>query len=98
MAPSKEGWQEIRVGIGLTIITTVAVGLRFMARYVKRLPLELDDWLAIASLVFIIAMFTELVIWATIGNNGKHMADLSLPEIQEFFKVCEKAMVDEWLY
>jgi hypothetical protein len=89
MAPSNEGWHEIHVGIALTVIAAVAVGLRFVARYVRKLKWELDDWFSIASLIFIVAMFIELVIWATIGNNGKHINTLDLNEIQQFFKVCD---------
>lgn len=49
--PSSRGWQEIRVGIALTTMATVAVILRFIARYRRRLNLEIDDWFTLAALV-----------------------------------------------
>lgn len=89
MAPSDRGWNEIHIAIALSVITTVVVGLRFAANLVKKLRLEVDDWLAIASLIFIYGMFVELILWAMIGNTGKHFKTLitNPPEIEKFFKV-----------
>jgi dolichol kinase len=62
MAPNDRGWEEIRTGIALSSIAFVAVILRFVARYVRRLQLEIDDWLSLASLVAIVAMLVELIL------------------------------------
>jgi hypothetical protein len=52
--PSERGWQEIRVGIALTALATVAVALRFTARLKRKLRLAIDDWFALAGLVCLI--------------------------------------------
>lgn len=49
--PSDKGWQEIRVGIALTVLAITAVVLRFVARIKRRLKIEIDDWFALAGLV-----------------------------------------------
>jgi hypothetical protein len=60
--PSDLGWQEIHVGIALVVITTLAMGLRFAARFVRKTRLEVDDWLAVTSWIFIVAMLIELIL------------------------------------
>jgi hypothetical protein len=62
MASSARGWEEIKIGIALSVLTTIAVVLRFVARLIKKVKLETDDWLALASLVLIMAMLIELII------------------------------------
>lgn len=62
MAPSARGWDEIKIGIALSVLATIAVVLRFVARFVRRVKLGTDDWLALASLVLITAMLIELII------------------------------------
>lgn len=56
MAPSTLGWREIKIGIVLSAIAAVAVLLRFVSRFIKKVKLGLDDWMALASLVSILAM------------------------------------------
>ncbi|MCJ1267607.1 hypothetical protein MMC22_007493 [Lobaria immixta] len=85
--PSSRGWQEIRVGIALTAMATIAVILRFIARYRRKLNLEIDDWFTLAALILIFAMFIEIVLWATIGNNGKHIYTLTPHDVQTFVKI-----------
>ncbi|EED16368.1 integral membrane protein [Talaromyces stipitatus ATCC 10500] len=62
MAPSARGWEEIKIGIALSVLATIAVFLRFVARFVKKVKLGTDDWLALASLILISAMLIELII------------------------------------
>lgn len=49
--PNYRGWQEIKVGIALTTLATVAVTLRFTARFKRKLKLQIDDWFTLAALV-----------------------------------------------
>lgn len=62
MAPSPLGWEEIKIGIALSVISTVAVALRFVSRLVKRVELGLEDWMALASLVSIAVMLVQLIL------------------------------------
>ena len=62
MAPSERGWEEIRIGIALTVLTFIAVVLRFVARFTKKVKLGIDDWLALVSMVSIVAMSTEMIL------------------------------------
>ena len=50
-SPSSRGWQEIRVSIALSVLSVLAVVLRFIARWKKSRKFELDDWLSLAGLV-----------------------------------------------
>ena len=44
--------QSIVVGnIAVAVAATVAVGLRFLARRLRRIPLRVDDYLILAALV-----------------------------------------------
>ena len=56
MSPNYRGLEQFRVGIGLGIVAIVAVGLRFLARWLTRLPYGADDAWIIVSLVFMLAM------------------------------------------
>lgn len=46
----------ITVSVLLMSITIVAVGLRFVARFVQKLRLEWDDWLSAVGLLMIVCM------------------------------------------
>lgn len=48
---SSRGREEIRISIGLVILTSVAVVLRFIAKFRRRQRLGLEDWFALTGLV-----------------------------------------------
>ena len=52
---------QIRTGIILTILIIVAVVLRFVARYIRKLEFKADDWFALASLVSSISTLSGLL-------------------------------------
>ena len=41
----------ISTGIVFTVLSVVAVGLRFISKRMTRAPLGIDDWLLLASLI-----------------------------------------------
>ena len=51
MAPNNRGWHEISVSIAMVVLASIAITLRFVARFRRRLALEIDDWLALTGLV-----------------------------------------------
>ena len=59
--PNDQGWEEIKITIPLTCLAALAVGLRFMAR-LRRANIGMDDWFALAGLVFLIGMMIELIL------------------------------------
>ncbi|CRG90045.1 hypothetical protein PISL3812_07086 [Talaromyces islandicus] len=87
MAPSPLGWEEIKISIALSAISALAVALRFTSRLVKRAKLGLEDWIALASLVSISAMLSQLILWVVLGNSAKHSSALSVGEITVFNKI-----------
>ncbi|KAF4121950.1 hypothetical protein GMORB2_1790 [Geosmithia morbida] len=62
----------IAVGTLFIVLCTVAIGLRFYARYNRRLGIELDDWSALAALLFVILYCVSCVIALPFGM-GKHV-------------------------
>lgn len=60
--PNERGWQEIRVDIALTCLAVLAVALRFFTRLKKGTKIGTDDWLALSGLVFLLALFIELLL------------------------------------
>ncbi|CAG8956368.1 hypothetical protein HYFRA_00003750 [Hymenoscyphus fraxineus] len=57
----------------LTLIATVFVVLRFMARRVRRNRIELDDWLIVFALVFTYVTAVFMIVGTAKGNQGQHM-------------------------
>ena len=56
----------------LIAITTIVVGLRFIAKKVRRNPLEWDDWFALSGLIFTILMCVINIVSVHYGL-GRHL-------------------------
>lgn len=57
-----KGPMIVDVSIFLIVVTTITVALRFLARFIKSLPLQWDDWLSVAGLVMVVLMCVENII------------------------------------
>ncbi|KAL4969381.1 uncharacterized protein BDV14DRAFT_103850 [Aspergillus stella-maris] len=74
----------VAVLVGLSII---AVILRVVARYKRRVRFGWDDHLSFLSAILLIAMLIEMVLWVLIGGNGSHQKHLSDKTMQNFYKI-----------
>ncbi|KAL3449033.1 hypothetical protein BJX65DRAFT_54514 [Aspergillus insuetus] len=74
----------VTVLVGLSI---TAVLLRVLARFRRRVQFGIDDYLCFASAVLLLAMLIELILWALIGGNGSHKADLNEETMKNFYKI-----------
>ncbi|KAJ5462499.1 hypothetical protein N7530_010704 [Penicillium desertorum] len=61
----------------LVSLCPILVVLRVFARLHRRVRFGIDDYLSVVSMVLLIAMLIELILWCSIGGNGAHIADLS---------------------
>lgn len=59
MTSNPRGHQVIQLSIAVCVIDTVAVAVRFLARWSTKAKLALDDWLIVASLVPFYGMITS---------------------------------------
>ncbi|ROW16455.1 hypothetical protein VPNG_02754 [Cytospora leucostoma] len=59
-----------------TILDFIAIGLRVWSRYIQRLPLALNDWMAILALIFATGSVTNQLIAVFLGGIGYHIADI----------------------
>ncbi|KAJ5781126.1 hypothetical protein N7457_006286 [Penicillium paradoxum] len=87
MEPSRKGWHMIEIVSVLVFLCLVSVALRVIARIRRRVGFDVDDYLSIVSMVLLIGMLAELVLWCTIGGNGAHIADLSAHTIKNYWKI-----------
>lgn len=55
--PNARGWTEIKVSVCLVVLATVAVILRFVAKFRRRSPFEVEDWVALVGLVCLLSPF-----------------------------------------
>ncbi|OGM51082.1 hypothetical protein ABOM_000376 [Aspergillus bombycis] len=78
--------QDNAVVITLLGIATVAVVLRFVARFSMQQPLKTDDWLIIVSLLFVCAT-TGLSIEGGTFGAGKHVWSVTLPGLTNIFQI-----------
>lgn len=60
MAPSERGWQMIEIISVLVALAFVAVVMRLVARFRRRVGFGVDDYLSIVSLALMIGMLIEL--------------------------------------
>ncbi|CAL8576045.1 hypothetical protein XPA_001936 [Xanthoria parietina] len=58
----------------LTSLATVAVGLRFYSRHIKKAGLSWDDWAVLPALLLTYAMAISMIIGSANGDLGRHTA------------------------
>ncbi|KAJ5591899.1 uncharacterized protein N7459_002268 [Penicillium hispanicum] len=87
MAASARGRQMIEIVSVLVALCLVSVVLRVVARLRRRVGFGVDDYLSILSMVLMIAMLIELILWCTIGGNGAHVKDLNAKTMVNYFKI-----------
>ncbi|KAM0097231.1 hypothetical protein ACP6JE_008263 [Aspergillus fumigatus] len=86
MAITSRGKSMIAIVSVLVGLSVLAVILRVFARIKRRVKLGVDDYLCFLSIVMLIAMEIELVLWVAIGGNGQHQADLDMETMMNFGK------------
>lgn len=72
MAPSERGWHMIQIISVLTALASVAVVLRLVARFRRRVGFGVDDYLSVISLALMIGMLIELGLceFSSISEKG----------------------------
>ncbi|KAJ1709592.1 hypothetical protein NYO67_8278 [Aspergillus flavus] len=78
--------QDNAAVISLLAIATVAVILRFIARFSMKQPFKTDDCLIIVSLLFVCATTGLSIAGGTFGA-GKHVWSVTLPGLTNIFKI-----------
>ncbi|KAJ5926291.1 hypothetical protein N7516_008064 [Penicillium verrucosum] len=87
MAPSTKGWQMIEIVSVLVSLCLISVVLRVFARIRRRVGFGIDDYLSLISMVLLVAMLVELILWCAIGGNGAHVMDLSPHTLMNYWKI-----------
>ncbi|KAJ5802054.1 uncharacterized protein N7503_004504 [Penicillium pulvis] len=87
MALSARGTQMIVIVSVLVALCAICVALRVVARLRRRVGFGVDDYLSILSMVLMLAMLVELILWCTIGGNGAHVNTLDNETIQNYYKI-----------
>ncbi|KUJ17703.1 uncharacterized protein LY89DRAFT_781852 [Mollisia scopiformis] len=78
--------------IAIMILSTSAVVLRFWSRLLAaRITLGWDDWLALAALPVSLAQMSVVLRGASSGLLGKHIPELTLPELEWSLKLLVAA-------
>ncbi|KAL5336834.1 hypothetical protein BJX70DRAFT_260695 [Aspergillus crustosus] len=87
MGLSRRGAEMIATVTVLVGLSITAVFLRAFARYKRRVSFGLDDHLCFLSVILLLGMLVELILWVEIGGNGSHQKDLSEETMKNFYKV-----------
>ncbi|EAW15231.1 uncharacterized protein ACLA_058930 [Aspergillus clavatus NRRL 1] len=87
MALTSRGKSMIAIVSTLVGLSVISVILRVVARKKRRVKLGADDYLCFLSIVMLIAMEIELILWVAIGGNGQHQADLDMQTMMNFSKI-----------
>ncbi|KAJ5404202.1 hypothetical protein N7509_004073 [Penicillium cosmopolitanum] len=87
MAPSVRGWQMIEIVSVLVSLCLISVVARMVARYRRRVGFGIDDYLSLLSMVLMIAMLIELILWCSIGGNGTHVNLLDTKTLMNYWKI-----------
>ncbi|KAF7587689.1 hypothetical protein BBP40_006875 [Aspergillus hancockii] len=85
MGANARGRTYITVSAALVALSTVVVGIRIAARWIKS-TLGWDDYVICLSIIIAYSMLGEAVFWARDGGLGKHMSELSTQEKVTFQK------------
>ncbi|KAE8390747.1 hypothetical protein BDV23DRAFT_172188 [Aspergillus alliaceus] len=76
MGANGRGKTYITVSAVLVALSTVVVGFRILARWMRS-TVGLDDYVICVSIILAYSMLVEAVYWARDGGLGKHMDELS---------------------
>ncbi|PYH91019.1 integral membrane protein [Aspergillus ellipticus CBS 707.79] len=87
MSPSPKGKEIIVIVSVLVGLATVSTALRVVARLKRQTGFGLDDYLCFVSIVLMIGMLVELILWCDIGGNGYHVYDLNPRTIELFYQI-----------
>ncbi|EHA21465.1 hypothetical protein CBS115989_6283 [Aspergillus niger] len=87
MAPTSRGAEMISIVTVLVSLAFLAVILRIVARFKRKVHFGVDDYLCFACMLLLIGMLIELSLWVTIGGNGSHQSKLSSETMMNFYKI-----------
>ncbi|KAL4786632.1 hypothetical protein BJX76DRAFT_354991 [Aspergillus varians] len=87
MTLTSRGAEMIATVTVLVGVSITAVFLRVFARYKRRVNFGIDDCLCFLSVILLLAMLVELILWVLIGGNGSHQRDLDEETIKNFYKI-----------
>ncbi|GLA40570.1 hypothetical protein AnigIFM63309_008404 [Aspergillus niger] len=87
MAPTSRGAEMISIVTVLVSLAFLAVILRIVARFKRKVHFGVDDYLCFACMLLLIGMLIELSLWVTIGGNGSHQSNLSSETMMNFYKI-----------
>ncbi|KAJ5641413.1 hypothetical protein N7490_005413 [Penicillium lividum] len=87
MVASARGLQMIEIVSVLVALCCICVALRVVARVHRRVSFGVDDYLSLLSMILMLAMLVELVLWCTIGGNGAHGKTLDNKTTENFYKI-----------
>ncbi|KAL2870082.1 uncharacterized protein BJX67DRAFT_378628 [Aspergillus lucknowensis] len=85
MALTRRGGEMIAAVTVLVGLSITAVFLRVFARFRRRVSLGVDDYLCFASVILLLAMLIELILWVLIGGNGAHQTQIFLANQFTYF-------------
>ncbi|KXG50591.1 uncharacterized protein PGRI_043580 [Penicillium griseofulvum] len=83
MGANGRGHTYIAVSTALVVLSTIVVGIRIAARWVKS-SLGWDDYAICVSIVLAYSMLGQAIFWARDGGLGKHMTELTAQEKTTF--------------
>ncbi|KAL9609948.1 MAG: hypothetical protein Q9167_005321 [Letrouitia subvulpina] len=78
--------QVVNLSISVGILDTIAVAMRFAARWRSEAAFAANDWLIIASLIPLYGMIATSTLLVKLGGLGKPMASLSPAQLSTFLK------------
>ncbi|MCJ1246869.1 hypothetical protein MMC30_004078 [Trapelia coarctata] len=76
----------VGVSIFLIVLCTVAVTLRFVARWIRRLPWKADDYAMLPALLFTALLCAENILSVRYGN-GKHLTAVDPRNLEGLLKI-----------
>ncbi|CAD6563519.1 MAG: hypothetical protein ASARMPRED_000008 [Alectoria sarmentosa] len=85
--------QVIRVTVACGVLATVAVCLRFVARWRSKASFAADDWWMVASLIPLYCMLAVGSIMITSGGGGRHADTLTQSQMAMFLKTLNAAVL-----
>ncbi|MCJ1393790.1 hypothetical protein MMC18_006666 [Xylographa bjoerkii] len=87
---SDGGREIIIVSVVFTLVATVAVGLRFLARWKTKVSLGTNDWTIVAGLVLQYGLMVDCIFcgtsWSTAGHIGNPALSFTESQLHAFFQ------------
>ncbi|PWY87459.1 integral membrane protein [Aspergillus heteromorphus CBS 117.55] len=87
MSPSPKGKDIIVIVSVLVGVATLSTALRVVARIKRQTGFGVDDYLCFVSILLMIGMLVELILWCGIGGNGYHVSDLDPQTLVLFYQI-----------